>query len=66
MNYRERWSAVDEPGDEGCKLLYQIVCLMGTPPVTAEEQRRCMCATGGCWRLQTAYAPANVAAGAEV
>ena len=50
-NYRERWTVADEPGDEGCILLYQIVCLMDTPPLTAEEQRRCLCASQGCWRL---------------
>jgi hypothetical protein len=50
-NYRERWSVGAEVGDEGCRLLYQIVCLMGTPPETAEEQHRCMAATRGCWRL---------------
>jgi hypothetical protein len=51
-HYRERWSAADEPGDEGCRLLYQIVCLLGTPPLTVEEQARCMCTTSGCWRLR--------------
>jgi hypothetical protein len=51
-NYRERWSPADEPGDEGCRLLYQIVCLLGTPPVSAEEQARCMGTTTGCWRLK--------------
>lgn len=51
VNYRERWSGGDEEGDDGCRLLYQIVCLMGTPPLTAHEQTRCMGATRGCWRL---------------
>ena len=51
-NYRERWSGGFEAGDDGCKLLYQIVCLLGTPPETAQEQTRCMGATRGCWRLQ--------------
>jgi hypothetical protein len=50
-NYRERWSPAEEQGDEGCRLLYQIVCLLGTPPVSAEEQIRCMSTTRGCWRL---------------
>jgi len=53
-NYRERWSPADEPGDEGCRLLYQIVCLLGTPPISAEEQARCMGTTTGCWRLKEA------------
>lgn len=50
LNYRERWSAADEPGDDGCRLLYQIVCLMGTPPLTSDEQKRCLSATHACWR----------------
>ena len=51
-NYRERWSSRDEAGDDGCTLLYQIVCLMDTPPITAEEQALCMGSTRGCWRLK--------------
>lgn len=51
LHYRERWSAEDEPGDEGCVLLYQVICLMNTPPETLDEQQRCLCTTSGCWRL---------------
>src|SRR5581483_3762103 len=51
-HYRERWSGAEEVGDDGCRLLYQIVCLMGTPPLTAQEQDRCMGATRSCWRLR--------------
>ncbi|HZT07883.1 MAG TPA: hypothetical protein VFC51_12690 [Chloroflexota bacterium] len=50
VHYRERWSGPEEPGDDGCRLLYQIVCLMGTPPLTADEQIRCMSAARACWR----------------
>src|SRR5579864_3842524 len=50
-NYRERWSSADEAGDDGCRLLYQVICLLGTPPVTLEEQERCLCTVQGCWRL---------------
>jgi hypothetical protein len=50
-NYREHWSPVDEPGDEGCRLLYQVICLLGTPPLTLEEQQRCLRTVRGCWRL---------------
>lgn len=60
IHYRERWSAADEPGDEGCRLLYQIVCLMDTPPVSAEEQKRCMAATTRCWRLEPSQQPSAV------
>ncbi len=51
VNYRERWTAGDEPGDDGCRLLYQIFCLQDTPPLSTDEQERCMCSTNGCWRL---------------
>lgn len=51
IHYRERWTVADEPGDEGCRLLYQIFCLKDTPPLSAEEQERCMGAAHGCWRL---------------
>jgi hypothetical protein len=58
VNYRERWSSGDEVDDDGCRLLYQIVCLMGTPPETTQEQTRCMGATRGCWRLTRSKAAA--------
>lgn len=63
VHYRERWSATLEQGDEGCRLLYQIVCLMDTPPLTSEEQNRCLCATRGCWRAaeEARHAPERVA-----
>ena len=51
-HYRERWSSRDEEGDDGCVLLYQIVCLMDTPPLSADEQSLCMCSSSGCWRLR--------------
>ncbi len=50
--YRERWSVDFEAGDEGCALLYQIICLRDTPPVTSDEQDRCMKARTTCWRLE--------------
>ncbi len=57
--YRERWSAVEETGDEGCVLLYQIICLMNTPPQTPEEQAKCMRPRVTCWRLETEEALAS-------
>jgi hypothetical protein len=36
------------PGDQ---LLYQIICLWDTPPLTGEEQQSCLHAAGGCWRM---------------
>jgi hypothetical protein len=46
--YRERWfpcndAAAGEP-------MYQVFCMQGTPPVTSEEQDRCMHSKNGCWR----------------
>jgi hypothetical protein len=47
--YRERWfpcndAAAGEP-------MYQVFCMQDTPPVTWEEQDRCMHSKNGCWRL---------------
>jgi len=66
-HYRERWTSHNEPGDEGCVLLYQIFCLMDTPPETEEEQQLCMSSTHGCWRLKQGRARqrARAAAGVE-
>jgi hypothetical protein len=64
--YRERWTSHNEPGDEGCVLLYQIFCLMNTPPETQEEQQLCMCSTHGCWRLKQGRARARARAAAGI
>ena len=37
-------------GDEGCVLLYQIICLHNTPPLNLEEQEKCMKPRTACWR----------------
>lgn len=47
--YRERWFpcndvAAGEP-------MYQVFCMQGTPPVTWEEQDKCLHSKNGCWRL---------------
>jgi hypothetical protein len=47
--YRERWFpnndvAAGEP-------MYQVFCMQGTPPVTWEEQDRCLHSKTCCWRL---------------
>jgi hypothetical protein len=31
--------------------MYQIFCLKGTPPITAEEQEKCFRSKACCWRL---------------
>ena len=47
--YRERWF----PGNEVAagEPMYQVFCMQGTPPVTAEEQDRCLHSKTCCWRL---------------
>ena len=42
--YREDWNVPDA--------LYRCYCLLEMPPVTAEEQQRCMAARDGCWRFK--------------
>lgn len=31
--------------------MYQVFCLKGTPPITAEEQDKCFHSKTSCWRL---------------
>jgi len=47
--YRERWFphndvAAGEP-------MYQVFCMKNTPPVTLEEQEKCLHSKTCCWRL---------------
>jgi hypothetical protein len=43
----------DECRGDGEELLYQIICLQGTPPVRQEEQDLCMRTRKVCWRLES-------------
>ena len=47
--YRERWF----PGNDVAagEPMYQVFCMQGTPPVTLEEQDRCLRSKSCCWRL---------------
>jgi hypothetical protein len=47
--YRERWF----PGSDVAagEPMYQVFCMKGTPPVTLEEQERCLRSKTCCWRL---------------
>ncbi|MGE5334665.1 MAG: hypothetical protein ACM3N4_08195 [Nitrososphaerota archaeon] len=51
-HYRERWFASSDP--EAGEPLYQVFCLMNTPPETAEEQERCLSSRTCCWRIAEA------------
>jgi len=31
--------------------MYQVFCMKGTPPVTLEDQERCLHSKTCCWRL---------------
>jgi hypothetical protein len=43
---------VEELSDaDGRPLLYQIICLQDTPPVSSDEQQLCLQARKKCWRL---------------
>jgi hypothetical protein len=51
--YRENWinsGNVRDP-EQREVVLYEIYCLQDTPPVTAEEQQRCLHSPRECWRL---------------
>ena len=47
--YRERWF----PGNDVAagEPMYQVFCMQGTPPITLEEQERCLHSKTCCWRL---------------
>lgn len=51
-HYRERWFVESNP-DLG-EPMYQVYCLMDTPPETLEEQDRCRSSRMHCWRLTEA------------
>lgn len=57
--YRENWSCESSSDSPGGQLLYQIICLMDTPPVTPEEQHRCLHSPTVCWRLAAEAARRN-------
>ena len=49
-HYRVRWP-VDSDTRHG-EPLYQVFCTQDTPPVTAEEQQKCLTSPHHCWRLE--------------
>ncbi|HEU5349695.1 MAG TPA: hypothetical protein VFU63_13875 [Ktedonobacterales bacterium] len=51
-NYRERWFALSDV--EAGEPLYQVFCLLNTPPETAEEQEKCLSSRTCCWRITEA------------
>ena len=53
-NYRERWLAQSDL--RAGEPLYQVFCALDTPPVTADEQDKCLHSHTGCWRLKARHA----------
>jgi hypothetical protein len=49
--YRERWLGEGEE-HEGRTVLYHVICLQNTPPVTIDEQQFCLESKTSCWRLR--------------
>ena len=39
---------------EGRTVLYHVICLQNTPPVTIDEQQCCLESKTSCWRLRAA------------
>lgn len=65
--YRENWvqsGDIDDPGERET-VLYEIYCLKNTPPLTAGEQKRCMCSPRACWRPKARAHPPGQEAGAS-
>jgi hypothetical protein len=46
--YRVRWYANNDPA--AGEPMYQVYCMMNTPPETFEEQERCLASRTQCWR----------------
>ena len=65
--YRENWVQSGDMDDLGEReiVLYEIYCLKNTPPLTAEEQHRCMRSPRACWRSKERARPAGQEAGAS-
>ncbi|HLZ24355.1 MAG TPA: hypothetical protein VKQ30_19750 [Ktedonobacterales bacterium] len=51
-NYRVRW--LPENDFTGGEPMYQVFCLMDTPPQTFEEQEKCLNSPRECWRIAEA------------
>ena len=51
-NLRERW--FPQSDIEAGEPLYQVFCLLNTPPVTSDEQDKCLASHTRCWRLAEA------------
>jgi len=47
--YRERWFPCNDVS--AGEPMYQVFCMKGTPPITLEEQDRCLRSKTCCWRL---------------
>jgi len=39
---------------EGRPVLYHVICLQNTPPMTIDEQQDCLESKTSCWRLRAA------------
>lgn len=51
-NYRVRW--FPENDFQAGEPMYQVYCLMNTPPQTFDEQEKCLNSKTRCWRLAEA------------
>ena len=50
--YRVRWYANSDLA--AGEPMYQVYCMMNTPPETFEEQERCLASRTQCWRIADA------------
>jgi hypothetical protein len=62
-NYRERWP-LDTDTRKG-EPLYQVYCVLNTPPVTSDEQAKCLVSHTACWRLKARAAAKSAKVQAE-
>lgn len=51
-HFRTRWLPENDVANG--EPMYQVFCGMNTPPVTFEEQEKCLASKTRCWRLAEA------------
>lgn len=61
-HYRERWFT--ESSATAGEPIYQVFCLMNTPPTSVDEQEKCLSSRTRCWRV--AEHPRKSTAGVDI
>lgn len=63
-HYRVRWFPRNDPA--AGEPLYQVYCLMNTPPTSWDEQEKCIASRMECWRIAEARTAARKAGASDI